>query len=99
MTLNIMAAAKTVTMVKTLLIFFFPYQEAEININFTALGLAMAAISFGLIGLLMTGAAFFGEQAEHAKRTWLPTTIQGLILIGITSFIITVLTDAIPEEE
>jgi hypothetical protein len=61
------------------------------DFDFQTLALAFAAISFGLIGVLMTGAAFFGEQAEHAKRTWLPTSIQGLVLVGVSSFIIGVL--------
>ena len=56
--------------------------------DFQGLALGFAGISFGLIGVLMTGAAFFGEQAEQAKRTWLPTTIQGLILVGVSTFII-----------
>ncbi len=30
--------------------------------DFQGLALGMAAISFGLIGVLMTGAAFFGDQ-------------------------------------
>ncbi len=73
------------------LLIFFQAPTLPSNIDFRALGLGMAAVSFGLIGLLMAGSAFFGEQAEQAKRTWLPTTIQGLILIGITTFLMTVL--------
>lgn len=69
--------------------------QQEPNFDFKALGLAMAAISFGLIGVLMAGAAFFGEAAERAKRTWLPVTIQGLILIGVSSFIMTILGSSI----
>lgn len=61
------------------------------DFDFQALALGFAGISFGLIGVLMTGAAFFGEQAEQAKRTWLPTTIQGLILVGVATFIIGIL--------
>ncbi len=30
--------------------------------DFASLALGFAGISFGLIGVLMTGAAFFGEQ-------------------------------------
>jgi hypothetical protein len=59
--------------------------------DFGLLALGLAAVSFGLIGVLMAGAAFFGEQAERAKRTWLPTTIQGLVLVGISAFIIGIL--------
>lgn len=78
-------------------IFFFQAPDLPTNIDFRLLGLGMAGVSFGLIGLLMAGAAFFGEQAEQAKRTWLPTTIQGLILIGITTFIMTVLGSGITD--
>lgn len=59
--------------------------------DFTALAMGFAAISFGLIGVLMAGASFFGEQSERAKRTWLPTTIQGLVLVGVSAFIIGIL--------
>ena len=71
------------------------FQQQQPTFNFKALGLAMAAISFGLIGVLMAGAAFFGEAAERAKRTWLPVTIQGLILIGVSSFIMSILGTAV----
>lgn len=57
----------------------FPFQEFAVG---------MAGISFGLIGVLMAGAAFFGERAEQAKRTWLPTTIQGLVLVMVASAMI-----------
>ena len=56
--------------------------------DFQGLGLLIAGVSFGLIGIIMAGAAFFGDQAERAKRTWLPTTISGLVLIGIGGAII-----------
>ncbi len=96
--MNILATATILANVANILNLLFLFQTPQLpNIDFRALGLGMAAISFGLIGLLMTGAAFFGEQAEQAKRTWLPTTIQGLILIGITSFIITILGSSITE--
>ena len=96
--MNIIATATMLAYMARILNILLLFQAPELpDIDFRALGLGMAAISFGLIGLLMTGAAFFGEQAEQAKRTWLPTTIQGLILIGITSFIMTVLGSAISE--
>ena len=94
--MNIISAATMLANVTKILLFLFQTPDIP-DIDFRALGLGMAAISFGLIGLLMTGAAFFGEQAEKAKRTWLPTTIQGLILIGITTFIMTILGTAIQE--
>ena len=94
--MNILATVTILANMANVLNLLFLFQAPELpDIDFRALGLGMAAISFGLIGLLMTGAAFFGEQAEQAKRTWLPTTIQGLILIGITSFIITILGSSI----
>ena len=96
--MNIIATATMLAQLARILNILLLFQAPELpDIDFRALGLGMAAISFGLIGLLMTGAAFFGEQAEQAKRTWLPTTIQGLILIGITSFIMTVLGSSITE--
>ena len=63
-------------------------QLPERDFDFEGLGLLIAGVSFGLIGILMAGAAFFGDQAERAKRTWLPTTISGLVLIGIAGAII-----------
>ncbi len=91
--MSIIASAATLTPadVEVINFIFFQAPALPTNVDFRTLGLGMAGISFGLIGLLMAGSAFFGEQAEHAKRTWLPTTIQGLILIGITTFIMTVL--------
>lgn len=86
----------TSTTVMNFLIFFqAPVPTTPIGVNFRTLGIGMATVSFGLIGLLMAGSAFFGEQAEHAKRTWLPVTIQGLILIGITTFLMSVLVSGI----
>lgn len=61
------------------------------DFDFAALGYALAAISFGLIGALMAGAVLFPEMAEKAKRTWLPTVITGLVLIGIASFLLSAL--------
>ncbi|MCB0079091.1 MAG: hypothetical protein KDD73_16945 [Anaerolineales bacterium] len=61
------------------------------DFDFQSLAIGLAGISFGLIGVLMAGAAFFGERSEQAKRTWLPTTIQGLVLVGVSAFIIGIL--------
>lgn len=61
-------------------------------IDFTTLAAGMGAISLGLIGVLMTGAAFYTDLAEKAKKTWLPITLQGLVLIAVTSFILAILT-------
>lgn len=56
--------------------------------DFGTLAIGLAAISLGMIGVLMAGIALFGEWAEHAKRTWLPSVIIGLVLVGVASTII-----------
>jgi drug/metabolite transporter (DMT)-like permease len=56
--------------------------------DFGSLAIGLAAISFGMIGVLMAGIALFGEWAEHAKRTWLPSVIVGLVLVGVSTTII-----------
>lgn len=56
--------------------------------DFGSLAIGLAAISLGMIGVLMAGIALFGEWAEHAKRTWLPSVIIGLVLVGVASTII-----------
>lgn len=93
----------TYTLLATLLSILPPDRAAELLIHagmfqdpgdlfdFEGLGLLIAGVSFGLIGVLMAGAAFFGDQAERAKRTWLPTSIGGLVLIGIAGAIIDLL--------
>jgi hypothetical protein len=63
----------------------------QVNFDFQTLAFGLAAISFGLIGALMAGVALFGEQAERAKRTWLPTSIQGLILVMVSTFLLGIL--------
>lgn len=56
--------------------------------DFATLAFILGGISFGLIGVLLAGIALFGEWAEHAKRTWLPNVIVGLILVGVATTII-----------
>lgn len=58
------------------------------SFDFGTLAIGLAAISLGMIGVLMAGIALFGEWAEHAKRTWLPSVIIGLVLVGVASTII-----------
>ena len=55
--------------------------------NFKTLAIIFAGISFGLIGLIMSGAALFPEQAEQFKRH-IPTVITGLILVAVASTIV-----------
>ena len=58
------------------------------DFDFGALAFILGGISFGLIGVLLAGIAIFGEWAEHAKRSWLPNVIIGLILVGVAGTII-----------
>ena len=58
------------------------------DFDFTTLGFGLAAVSLGMIGIIFTGAVLFQEQVEKAKRTWLPYVIIGIILLGVSGFII-----------
>lgn len=60
--------------------------QADISFDFKTLAFIMAGISFGLIGVVMAGAGFFPDIVEPYKRH-IPTVIQGLILIGVSSAI------------
>jgi len=62
-------------------------QAGGSDFDFKGLAIVLAGISFGLIGLVMAGAAFFPEIAEQYKRH-IPTVITGLILVGVSSAII-----------
>lgn len=59
-----------------------------VEFDFATLAFILGGISFGLIGVLLAGTAIFGEWAEHAKRTWLPNVIIGLVLVGVATTII-----------
>ena len=61
------------------------------DFDFQALAIGLGTVSLGLAGAIMGGAALFPEQAERAKRTWIPTTITGLVLVGVASFIMSAL--------
>lgn len=57
------------------------------DFDFQTLAFGLGAVSFGLAGAIMAGAAVFPEQAERAKRTWIPTTILGIVFVGVAAFI------------
>lgn len=56
--------------------------------DFPALALGLGTVSLFLAGAIMGGAALFPEMAEKAKRTWIPTTITGLVIVGVATFIL-----------
>lgn len=58
------------------------------DFDFQTLGFGLAAISLGVIGVIFAGSVLFPDQVEKAKRTWLPAVIIGIILIGVSGFII-----------
>ena len=61
------------------------------DFDFFTLGLGLAGVSLGLCAVLMIGAPLFGGEGEKAKRSWIPMVIQGLVLLGVSSFIISLL--------
>lgn len=64
-----------------------PLQDAP-EYDFMPIGIIVGAISLGIAGVILAGSALFPELAENAKRTWIPNTIIGLVVIGISGFII-----------
>ena len=62
------------------------------DFDFQTLGLALGGISLGIAGVILAGSALFPELAENAKRTWIPNTITGLVVLGVSAFIIAALT-------
>ena len=60
---------------------------AGASFDFKSLAIVLAGISFGLIGLVMAGSAFFPDIAEQYKRH-IPTVITGLILVTVASTIV-----------
>ena len=62
-------------------------QAGSPSFDFKGLALVLAGISFGMIGVVMAAAGFFPDVVEPYKRH-IPTVIQGLILVGISSTII-----------
>ncbi|MEM9773386.1 MAG: hypothetical protein AAF902_02315 [Chloroflexota bacterium] len=65
-----------------------PGLQAAPTYDFAAIGIVVGTISLGIAGVILAGSALFPELAENAKRTWIPNTIIGLVVIGIASFII-----------
>lgn len=66
--------------------------QAAPEFDFAGLALVMAGLSFSVCGVLMVGSWLLPDIAEKAKRTWLPNTIMGLIVMGIGALIVTALT-------
>ena len=61
---------------------------AEPEFDFFTLGMGLAGISFGLSAVMIIGAPIFGEIGEKALRSWIPNTIRGLVLLGVSGFIL-----------
>ncbi len=55
--------------------------------DFTQVGLVLAGISIGGIGMVMAGYFLFQEQAEQFKRN-LPMVLGGLILLAVSGTLI-----------
>ena len=62
--------------------------------DFATLALGLGSISLLLCGVLLAGSALFPDLSVRAKREYIPNTIIGLIIVGIASFIIGILTPA-----
>lgn len=58
------------------------------DFDFNTLGLGLAGISFGLCAVLIIAAPIVGPEGEKALRTWLPNILRGLVLLGVSGFII-----------
>ena len=57
------------------------------DFDFQGLAIILAGISFGIIGAIMAGSAFWPELAERYKKN-IPTVIVGVILVGISSVLV-----------
>ena len=62
--------------------------------DFATLALGLGSISLLLCGVLLAGSALFPGTSEKVKREYIPNTIIGLIIVGIASFIIGILSPA-----
>ena len=70
------------------------YTQGMPEFDFSTLALGLAAVSLLLSGALMAGGALFPDLSIRAKREYIPNTIIGLVIVGIASFIIGILTPA-----
>ena len=52
--------------------------------DFQTAALGVAALSLGLIGMIMAGSALWQEQAEKYKKL-IPQTIIGLVIVTVAS--------------
>ena len=57
------------------------------NIDFSTLARALAAVSLGLAGTIMAGSGLFPQAAARYKER-IPDTIVGLILVSVVSYIV-----------
>lgn len=58
------------------------------DFDFFTLGIGLAGVSFGLCAVLIIGAPLLGPEGEKALRTWLPNILRGIVLLGVSGFII-----------
>ena len=59
----------------------------QADFDFQGLAIILAGISFGIIGAIMAGSAFWPELAERYKKN-IPTVIVGVILVGIAGVLV-----------
>jgi hypothetical protein len=55
--------------------------------NFQGVGIILAGISLGGIGMIMAGGFLFAEQAEQYKRQ-IPMVLGGLVLIAVSGILV-----------
>lgn len=58
------------------------------DFNFQELAIALAAVSFGGIGVILAGAFIFPSWAERAMKQQLPLVLIGIVLVGVSGLII-----------
>ena len=60
------------------------------NFDFQGLAIVLAGISFGIIGAVMAGSAFWPEISERYKKQ-ITNVIVGVVLVGIASVLVSAL--------